>query len=82
MHKAYVASQCNPAQEGCDKCLPTKAFYVAVECQHAREKVSNIFKLSLGPPTLPIVVVNAKVELKSSIPIDSITQINPQVLLQ
>jgi hypothetical protein len=38
-------------------------------------KVSNIFKLSLGPLYFTI-GVNAKVELKSSIPIGSITEIS------
>jgi len=39
------------------------------------KKVSNIFKLSLGP--LYPIGVHAKVELKSSIPIGSITEISP-----
>ncbi len=40
------------------------------------KKVSNIFKFSLGP--LYPIGVHAKVELKSSIPIGSITEISPK----
>ncbi len=64
MHKAYyVASQCNPAQNGCDKCLPPKAFPWLLNANMPGKSEQHIQVILR--PTLPI-GVHAKVELKSS----------------